>query len=463
MKKVKITRRITNDKNIETKEDDVLSVEIKAGTLNGTKITFSRKGHTKFGTVPSDVIFTVLYAKSEFGLSVIGNTQDIEYIAKISNKQFLNGDKISIPSLDKQNITFFLDSLSSPSAVKKFSKRGLPFVDEPTKRGNLIVKFQLVNDLKPTPTSFVKKHEEAKQRQQNIDIPPKPKHILLQTKVPQIPSSKLNIEKYENMFKTNNEVNKVELLKPETLPKPKINITNPFLEQLTKPEATLKNDYKVLDNINQNSTFQQLKTQFSLTTPILPPKPMPRNRISKVDVPQKVSKDPPVFHNLFLTLENVLKGCNRQVQIRRKIFSINNEQTYEDKLIKINVKPGTVSETKFSFPECGNVKPGTIPSDVVFIAKDKPHDLFTRQNENIVYSVTINEKDAFDENIIQIPTLEKNEIPFTLNKHIKDNSTWLIPNCGLPFANNPNKRGNLIIKFTVIKNLNISKCLQFNI
>ena len=445
-KKVKITRKITDNKNVTTTENEDLIIEIQRGMENETKVTFPKKGDIKPGIIPADVIFTILYAKHEH-FTVIGN--DLEYTAKITKTQFVNGDKISIPSLDKQNITLFLDSISDHSVIKKFNKRGLPFANEPTKRGNLLVKFKLVDDVKPTATvsfPYARKDDDAKQRQQNDKFP---KRVSLPAKEPQVSKLKNDIEKFENLFKQKDK--ETETLRPATLSK--INSSNNLVaEKVVKLAPKLDPIDKVFNEVIENSLFQSLKSQYSQNSspPLLLPRP--RFQYSKINTTTVVNKkNPPVIHDLYLTLENVLNGCNRRAKIHRKLF--NKEQPVEDKIVTIKIPKGTKAGHEFVFRECGDEMPGTIASDVIFRIADQKHRLFKRQDANIEYNVTITEKEAFEENIITIPTLEKLDIPFTLNKYIKDGSTWVIGNRGLPFAKDPTKRGNLVIKFTVLKSL----------
>lgn len=61
----------------------------------------------------------------------------------------------------------------------------------------------------------------------------------------------------------------------------------------------------------------------------------------------------------------------------------------EDKILTIEIKRGWKEGTKITFPREGDESPNTIPADIVFIIKDKPHPHFRREGSNIVYPVRV--------------------------------------------------------------------------
>ena len=60
-----------------------------------------------------------------------------------------------------------------------------------------------------------------------------------------------------------------------------------------------------------------------------------------------------------------------------------------DKILTITVKPGWKSGTKITFPKEGDQGPNTIPADIVFILKDKPHARFERVGSDLIYTATV--------------------------------------------------------------------------
>ena len=60
-----------------------------------------------------------------------------------------------------------------------------------------------------------------------------------------------------------------------------------------------------------------------------------------------------------------------------------------DKILTITVKPGWKAGTKITFPKEGDQGPNTVPADIVFILKDKPHPRFERVGNDLIYTATI--------------------------------------------------------------------------
>lgn len=102
-------------------------------------------------------------------------------------------------------------------------------------------------------------------------------------------------------------------------------------------------------------------------------------------------QDPPVIHELKVSLEEIYHGCTKRMRISRKRLNPDGRSVRtEDKILTIEIKRGWKEGTKITFPKEGDETPNTIPADIVFIIKDKPHSHFKRDGSNIVYPVKIN-------------------------------------------------------------------------
>lgn len=101
-------------------------------------------------------------------------------------------------------------------------------------------------------------------------------------------------------------------------------------------------------------------------------------------------QDPPIEHDLFLTLEEVLRGCVKKMKITRKVLTADGKSyKKEDKVLTINVRPGWKAGTKITFQREGDHNSSTIPADIVFTVRDKPHPTFKRDGVDIVYMAKI--------------------------------------------------------------------------
>lgn len=110
---------------------------------------------------------------------------------------------------------------------------------------------------------------------------------------------------------------------------------------------------------------------------------------------QAKKKDPPVVHELKLSLEEVFSGCTKKMKISRKRLNPDGRTVHsEDKILMVDIKRGWKEGTKITFPREGDETPSNIPADVVFVVKDKPHPVFIRDGSDIIYPAKISLRDV---------------------------------------------------------------------
>lgn len=161
-------------------------------------------------------------------------------------------------------------------------------------------------------------------------------------------------------------------------------------------------------------------------------------------------QDPPVVHDLLVSIEDIYKGCTKKMKITRKVLNVDARTTHvEDKVLSINIKPGWKSGTKVTFPKEGDQSPHSIPADIVFVIKDKPHPTFKREGPDIRFTAKITLRDALCGTTIQVPTLDKQSIPLQLTDIVKASTIKRITGQGLPMPKIPGKRGDLLIDFEI--------------
>lgn len=117
-------------------------------------------------------------------------------------------------------------------------------------------------------------------------------------------------------------------------------------------------------------------------------------------------QDPPVTHDLRVSLDEVFTGCTKKMKISRKRLNPDGRTTRtEDKILTVEVKKGWKEGTKITFPREGDETPSNIPADVVFVVKDKPHPVYKRDGADIIYPAKITLREVRRGQIVTWQTL----------------------------------------------------------
>ena len=95
----------------------------------------------------------------------------------------------------------------------------------------------------------------------------------------------------------------------------------------------------------------------------------------------------------------------------------------------------------------------TIPGDIVFIIRDRPHPIFERSNSDLIYRVKLTLKQALLGTLLVIPFLNASRAPFQLRTYrevLMPQTEKRFPNEGLPHPKEPTRHGDLIVKFDIL-------------
>jgi DnaJ-class molecular chaperone len=139
-KKMKITRKIVGSDGSVRTEDKVLTITVKPGWKNGTRITFPKEGDQLPGRVPADIAFVI---RDKPHPKFKRDNSDIRYTQKISLRDALCGVNIKIPTLDGSTIPFKTTNVIKPNSIERVPGQGLPNPKNGNKRGDLIVTFEV--------------------------------------------------------------------------------------------------------------------------------------------------------------------------------------------------------------------------------------------------------------------------------------------------------------------------------
>ncbi|KAI8126439.1 DnaJ-like protein 1 [Lucilia cuprina] len=164
---------------------------------------------------------------------------------------------------------------------------------------------------------------------------------------------------------------------------------------------------------------------------------------------KRQTQDPPIEHDLYVSLEEVDKGCVKKMKISRMSLATGQARK-EEKVLNITVKPGWKAGTKITFQQEGDQTPGKIPADIIFIIRDKAHPLFKREGSDLRYSAQVSLKQALCGTTVSVPTLQGDRITInTQGEIIKPTTVKRISGRGLPFPKEPSRRGDLMVSFDI--------------
>ncbi|XP_057507796.1 uncharacterized protein LOC130790780 [Actinidia eriantha] len=157
----------------------------------------------------------------------------------------------------------------------------------------------------------------------------------------------------------------------------------------------------------------------------------------------------PIERTLPCSLEELYNGTTKKMKISREIGDTSGKTIPVEEILTINVKPGWKKGTKITFPEKGNEQPNVIPADLVFVIDEKPHNLFTRDKNDLVVTQKISLAEALTGYTAKLTTLDGRNLTIPITNVIHPNYEEIVPREGMPLPKDPTKRGNLRIKFNI--------------
>ncbi|MBA0791714.1 hypothetical protein Gohar_016280 [Gossypium harknessii] len=165
--------------------------------------------------------------------------------------------------------------------------------------------------------------------------------------------------------------------------------------------------------------------------------------------PGALRKAAPMENWLHCSLEELYKGTTKKMKISREIVHISGNIMQVEEILTINVRPGWKKGTKITFAEKGNERANVIPADLIFIIEEKPHNVFTREGNDLIVAQKISLVDALYGCTVHLTTLDGRNLTIPIHNVIHPCYEEVVPREGMPIQKDPSKRGNLRIKFDV--------------
>ncbi|KAG4971442.1 hypothetical protein JHK82_037109 [Glycine max] len=137
-KKMKISREIVDASGKTLPVEEILTIEIKRGWKRGTKIMFPEKGNEQSNVIASDLVF-VIDEKPHPVFTRDGN--DLVVTQKVSLAEALTGYTVHLSTLDGRVLNIPVNNVIHPTYEEMVPREGMPIPKDPSKRGNLRIKF----------------------------------------------------------------------------------------------------------------------------------------------------------------------------------------------------------------------------------------------------------------------------------------------------------------------------------
>lgn len=142
LKKFSISKTITDRQGVSRQENKILEIDVKPGWREGTKVTFHNEGDVRPGVEPADLVFTIREKAHPFFKR---EKENLVYNTHITLAQALRGVKLSIPHLDGTTKEVAItDRVIDPHYVHRVSGAGMPIPKDPTRHGDLLIKFDIL-------------------------------------------------------------------------------------------------------------------------------------------------------------------------------------------------------------------------------------------------------------------------------------------------------------------------------
>ncbi|KAF2619182.1 hypothetical protein F2Q68_00040476, partial [Brassica cretica] len=120
--------------------EEILTIGVKPGGKKGTKITFPEKGNEHPGVIPADLVF-IIDEKPHPVFTREGN--DLIVTQKVSLADALTGYTVNLTTLDGRTLKIPVTNVIHPEYGEVVLKEGMPLQKDQTKKGNLILKFNI--------------------------------------------------------------------------------------------------------------------------------------------------------------------------------------------------------------------------------------------------------------------------------------------------------------------------------
>jgi len=160
------------------------------------------------------------------------------------------------------------------------------------------------------------------------------------------------------------------------------------------------------------------------------------------------TQNPPLVKELRITLEEAYLGCVKKMRVQRQVMNDDGHTSMvREKILTIHVKSGWKEGTRVTFAKEGDQEPNSIPADIVFVIKYKPHNLFVREGNDLVHTADISLAHALTGCEVKLKTLDGRILNVPINDVVCPGYERRVQGEGMPITKKSGGKGDLIIRF----------------
>ncbi|KUI52699.1 Protein psi1 [Cytospora mali] len=149
-----------------------------------------------------------------------------------------------------------------------------------------------------------------------------------------------------------------------------------------------------------------------------------------------------------VSLEDMFKGANKKMKIKRKTFDDTGKRTTTDQVLDVPIKAGLKKGSKIRFKGVGDQEEGG-QQDLCFVVEEKSHPIYTRDGDDLIMTVDLDLKEALTGWKRTVTTIDGKQISLDKAGPTQPGSQDVYPGLGMPISKKPGQRGNFIIKYNV--------------
>lgn len=163
---------------------------------------------------------------------------------------------------------------------------------------------------------------------------------------------------------------------------------------------------------------------------------------------QAQRKGQPVVTPVRCTLEELYTGRTKKMKVNRSLLDQSGRRMPVSEILEIQIQPGWKQGTKITFEGKGDEHPGGMPGDVVFVLEEKPHNLFSREGDDLVLKSKLSLVDALCGTVVEYVHLDGRQRRVEITDPVGPGRKKVMRGDGMPNSKT-GRKGDLLLEFDV--------------